>query len=147
MDQKELRQEVLKFLKEKTLAVLSTISPDNKPQSATIIYFIDDDFNFYFATRRNTRKFHNLGANGNVAIVVGSEPAPFTVQAEGVAESCGDEEFVKMMDARPGINKLYFGPFLDMKGLDLVTFKVRINWLRWLSVDQETGEEMYRQII
>ena len=80
MNKEISKQGALKFLKEKQLAVVSTVSAEGKPESATVLYFIDDDFNFYFITRRNTRKFGNLqSTNNNVAIVVGTELAPVTV--------------------------------------------------------------------
>ena len=72
MNKEISKQEVLKFLKEKELAVVSTVSAAGKPEAATVIYFIDDDFSFYFITRRNTRKFENLQLNNNVALVVGT---------------------------------------------------------------------------
>ena len=82
MNKEMSKQEILKFLKEKELAVVSTVSAASKPESATVIYFIDDELNFYFVTRRNTRKFENLQLNNNVAIVVGTELMPVTVQIE-----------------------------------------------------------------
>lgn len=150
MNKEISKQEVLKFLKEKALAVVSTISIEGKPEAATVIYFIDDDFEFYFITRRNTRKFKNLQSNNNVALVVGTELMPVTVQIEGAAELITDEKgdvLVAEIAKRPQIQSLYFGPFLELKGVDFAAFKVKINWLRWLSVDPETGKENYSQII
>ncbi len=150
MNKEISKQEVLKFLKEKQLAVVSTASSAGKPEAATVIYFIDDDFNFYFVTRRNTRKFENLQSNSNVAIVVGTELLPVTVQIEGTAELVSGEDGELLMAEiikRPQIQSLYFGPFLELKGIDFAAFKVKINWLRWLSVDPETGREDYSQII
>ncbi len=150
MNKEISKQDALKFLKEKQLAVVSTASSTGKPEAATVIYFIDDDFNFYFVTRRNTRKFENLQSNSNVAIVVGTELLPVTVQIGGTAElvSGGEGELLMAeIIKRPQIQSLYFGPFLQLKGIDFAAFKVKINWLRWLSVDPETGKEDYSQII
>ena len=150
MNKEISKQEVLKFLKEKELAVVSTVSAAGKPEAATVIYFMDDDFSFYFITRRNTRKFENLQLNNNVAIVVGTELMPITVQIEGTAELVTGEKgesLVTEIAKRPQIQSLYFGPFLELKGIDFAAFKVKINWLRWLSVDPETGKEDYSQII
>ena len=150
MNKEISKQEVLKFLKEKELAVVSTVSAASKPESATVIYFIDDEFNFYFITRRNTRKFENLQLNKNVALVVGTELMPITVQIEGTAELITGEKgeaLVTEIAKRPQIQSLYFGPFLELKGIDFAAFKVKINWLRWLSIDPETGKEDYSQII
>lgn len=160
MDKEISKRNVLKFLKEKDLSVISTVSPTGKPESATVIYFIDDDLNFYFVTRHNTRKFRNLQSNKNVAIVVGVELKPVTVQIEGTAELVSDEKGKSLLMAeiikRPQIKSLYFGPFLELdkdpvfkldKDGDFAGYKVKINWLRWLSIDPETGREEYLQVI
>ncbi len=150
MNKEISKQEALKFLKEKVLAVVSTVSPTGKLESATVMYFVDDEFNFYFVTRLNTRKSDNLRTNSNIAVVVGTELAPVTVQIEGTAELINNEGGKILMDEiakRPQIQGLYFGPFLRLEGVNFGAYKVKINWLRWLSIDPETGEENYSQII
>ena len=75
---------------------------------------------------------------------------PITVQIEGTAELITGEKgeaLVTEIAKRPQIQSLYFGPFLELKGIDFAAFKVKINWLRWLSIDPETGKEDYSQII
>ena len=144
-----LKEEVRGFLKAHKLATISTVSPEGIPVAAIVMFFFDEEFNFYFITRRSTRKFNNLQANKNVAFVVGTELAPGTVQANGIAEFLPDEglDFVDKIGMGTEMHDLYYGPFLQLAGKDFAVFKVKINWLRYLHLDLATGKENYYQII
>ncbi len=145
----EIIKRVKDFLAKNKLCVVSTVSQTGNPEAAVCIYMADDDFNFYFVTRGNTRKKANLENNKNVALVIGTELAPFTVQAEGTAELLAGpsfDEFMNKFKAREDLQALYFGPFLKMSGIDFAIFKVNINWLRYMEFNAETGEESYYQI-
>ena len=138
------------FLAKNKLCVVSTISPESKPQSAVCLYIADDDMNFYFVTRSQTRKVSNLRSNKNVALVIGTELAPFTIQAEGNAEPVSGnsyDEFMNKFKERPDMQALYSGPFLMLPGADFTVFKVSTNWLRYMELNPATGEESYYQII
>lgn len=146
----EVLKRIKDFLAQNKLCVISTVSPAGKPQSAVCIYMSDDNFNFYFVTRGQTRKIENLRNNKNVAVVIGTELAPFTIQAEGEAQllsSAAYDEFMNKFRERQDLQELYFGPFLKMPGADFVIFKISTNWLRYLEFDPKTGEEVYYQII
>lgn len=138
------------FILKNKLCVISTVSPAGKPEAAVCIYLPDENFDFYFITRGQTRKTENLKTNKNVAVVIGTEPAPFTIQAEGEAQfllSTESEEFMNKVKGREDLQALYFGPFLKMPGTDFAIFKIKTNWLRYMEIDPETGEEVYYQII
>lgn len=154
MDPK-IKDQAINFLKNNFLVVIATVSPEGKPEAATIHYFIDDHLNFCFITRRHTRKFINLQKNPNTAFVVGTILAPNTLQAEGIAtflEKKEDiEKFVVDIKDRPELQNLYSGPIFDptfpkVLGLDLVVIKVDINWMRWMTLNKDRHEE-YFQII
>jgi uncharacterized pyridoxamine 5'-phosphate oxidase family protein len=138
------------FLSKNILCVISTVTSDCKPEAAVSVYMTDENFNFYFITRESTRKFANLKKNHNVAIVVGLEPAPFTVQAEGEATYVSGEArdiFMREFAKRRDLQALYTGPFLNMPGLDFAIFKVDIKWLRYMELDTATQKESYYQLI
>lgn len=149
MDKNELKKTALEFLKSNTTVVVATIAADGKPQAATVNYFIDDDFNFYFATRTNTRKFKNLAANKNIALVVGTGPDPKTLQMNGVAEQITDGVVAaafKMLKENL-LKKSAFRPWFEIPGIDFAIFKVTVNWMRWFDLDTEDSKEVYHQII
>lgn len=85
MDTTKFREDALAFLKENYTTVIAT-SFNDEPRASTIYYYIDDEFNFYFITKRNTSKYINIEMNPRAAIVVGTGPDHITVQAHGSVE-------------------------------------------------------------
>ena len=150
-DKTELKKQALEFLKNKEVAVISTLSENNEPSVATILFSVDDDFNFYFITRRQTRKFKNLQINKTIAIVVGTELEPGTIQMQGEVQLLKGNEvenFIgEMSKNKKDLLNLYSGPFLSISGIDFAIFKVKINWMRYLRLDLEEMKEEYHQII
>lgn len=149
----ELEAQVLRFLQRHKTAVLGTMSPEGTVQGATVSYIWDDEFNFYFITRRDSRKFRNMAANPRVSIVVGTEPSsPGTIQAEGIAKVIEDPHFmVHYFTEIVDITKPEWWPLFGLSGMDFVFFQVKIDWLRWLDLDvvgyPATYQEHFRQII
>jgi len=147
----DTKQQILDFLKTNALAVAATVSPKNEPQAATVIYMADDDFNFYFVTRRHTRKVENLESNKNVALVVGTQAAPITIQANGEAELLNEKnelgQFIQKLSEKKNLEEMYYGPFLNLPGLDFVVFKVKPKWMRALYLNTETQKEEFYQLV
>ena len=135
-----LKQKALDFLRKNVLSVVATVTADSKPNAATVLYYVDDDLNFYFVTRRQTRKFANMSTNRHVAVVVGVGDMPGTIQMEGEAELMeeGLEHFMKQLEQHEQLLQLYFGPFTHIQGLDFAIFKVRIDWFRLESMEKDT---------
>ena len=144
-----IKEECRGFLMAHKLAVISTASKDGALASATMMYFFDEDWNFYFITRQRTRKFKNLMENPNISMVVGTELAPGTVQINGRAEWLKEEglEFVGKITLDKDLKDLYYGSFLMLEGDDFAVMKVRIDWMRYLHLDLATKKENYYQII
>jgi general stress protein 26 len=59
------------FLQSHTVAILSTVSPDNLPDAAVIYTLVDEQFNFFFITKSATTKAKNLENNKNAALTLG----------------------------------------------------------------------------
>ncbi len=147
MTESELNKEAGEFLSKNVLGVFATVNEKNQPEAAVMMY-LADGLDVYFVTRRHTRKFDNLVKNARVAGVVGAVPAPKTVQFEGDAKLLeNDQEFLTKLKARADVEKLYFGPFLQLAGTDFAVFKLRIDWMRMLHWDPEKDIEDYHQII
>lgn len=87
MDTTEIKSSALQFLTEpdRLTAVIGTCPPDGDTHVATVYYYVDNNFNFYFLTAASTQKYKNLIANPNAAIVVGFGPSYTTIQGRGVA--------------------------------------------------------------
>jgi len=93
----EIREEALKFLNENNTGVLATTF-NGEPHAATIYYTVDDNFSFYFITKRHTEKYQNLVLSGRVAFVVGTGPEYTTVQARGSVEPIKNGDIEKVLE-------------------------------------------------
>jgi len=139
MKKEDLKKETLKFLSENVTAAVSTVSFEGEPEVATMYYYTDDNFNFYFITSKNSQKLKNIETNQKVAIVVGFGPTPITVQAGGIAEVSTDfkEELVNKVLEKINFYSVDQLPFLQLQKNGLVLLKVKPKWLVLLNFDKE----------
>jgi pyridoxamine 5'-phosphate oxidase family protein len=66
-------QAELEYLHSQRLGRLATLAPDGTLQNSPVGFAVDDEagvINIYGRDLANTRKFHNVAANGKVAFVV-----------------------------------------------------------------------------
>lgn len=152
---RDIKKDVLAFLENSLLGVIATISPEGLPQAATVHMLADDDFNVYFVTQRSSRKFKNIMKQPKVALVIGAELDPRTVQIEGVAELL-DIDLDELSDkiGRPNIADIYKGalptgpfPYFKVKKENTAIFKVTPNWVRYMELDRDIDKNVYHQII
>ena len=144
-----MRTQIMDFLTNHDLAVVSTVTSDHKPESATVGYYFDpENVDLYFVTRADSRKVKNLKTNPNLSVVVGTLPSTNTVQMEGKAQILysGDSEFKEFLVRLAGLKILYKGPFLKIEGINFVIVKTKITWLRWLDYNELTHKEEYFQL-
>ena len=97
MEKNQTKDTVLKFLTEpeRLTAVVGSCPADGDSHVATVYYYVDNDFNFYFLTATHTKKYQNLLDNPNAAIVIGFGPSYTTIQGQGTAlllEKASEEE-------------------------------------------------------
>lgn len=125
-NEEELRA-ALKFAEGERLAVLSTITPANEPQSALMGVATTPDFEIVFDTVRSSRKYGNLCVNSRVALVIGCTTET-TVQYEGVARELSGDELAKYLP-------IYFAAFPDgperQSWPGITYFVVRPKWIRY----------------
>lgn len=80
----EEQRHILDFLREHSVAVLSTADETGKPHGATIYFTFDDaNTNFFFITKQDTTKNRNLQQNPKAALTVHEAQSQTTVQIEG----------------------------------------------------------------
>jgi PPOX class probable F420-dependent enzyme len=120
------RAELIPFIRERGLAVVSTSGPDGAPQAALVGVAATDDAEIVFDTPSDSRKFANIGRDPRVALVVGWEDE-VTVQCEGVADVLEGAELDR---CRP----FYFRQYPD--GVERAAWpgiayvRVRPRWIR-----------------
>jgi pyridoxine/pyridoxamine 5'-phosphate oxidase len=83
--------DVLEFIKKAELAVISTIGPDGRPESAVIGFGETDKFQIIFGTYNSSRKYSNIANDPRVSIVIGWDDGA-TVQLEGRARALAGPE-------------------------------------------------------
>ncbi len=137
----KLKEDVLNFLRENSTAVLAT-AYQNRPRVSTIYYFVDDEFNFYFATKRKTSKYINISINPEVAFVVGTGPEHISVQAHGIADIVVKEEererLLDLLVGKQNLKGVKLWPIDELKHLKdgyKVLFKVVPEELFYINID------------
>ena len=116
------------YIRQHTLAVVSTISGEKKPESALLGIAITEELEIIFDTVKTSRKYKNLVENPAAAIVIGWDNET-TLQYEGTATALNDTGDEKYKEA-------YFAVFPDGRQRaetwpGLVHFKVSPKWIRY----------------
>lgn len=93
----EQRKKILSFLKHHPMGILSTVTPDGGPWGAAIYYVADENFNFYFVTRVETLKYHNLDTNPVAALTIADPETQVTVQASGHISEVPVEDYTDIV--------------------------------------------------
>jgi uncharacterized pyridoxamine 5'-phosphate oxidase family protein len=116
------------FISKYKLAVLSTISRDNIPESALVGFAVTPDLHLIFDTVKTSRKYKNLLINPAISFVIGWDNEQ-TVQYEGKAKIPYDTELENLL---PYYFKVYPDGIDRKENLkDLVYFCVKPIWIRY----------------
>lgn len=123
---------IYNFIKQHRLAVVSTLSIDNKPEAAVVGFAVSENLEIVFDTVKTSRKYPNLLQNPAVAVVIGWDNET-TVQYEGVAtELTGPET--------GHYKEIYFEVYPDGRERaatwpHIVHFKIAPKWIRYSNFD------------
>lgn len=144
--------DALAFLKRHKTGVLATAGHDNIPHASAVHYVADDDFNVYFLTLNNSRKFKALSAHPQVAFVVSAEEVPQTLQIEGMAKDVSlDEELATKKDALLDVlnsNPFFYGPITKLDPAIRAVVWIRPTWIRWAdyAFAERGAEHVFKEI-
>jgi nitroimidazol reductase NimA-like FMN-containing flavoprotein (pyridoxamine 5'-phosphate oxidase superfamily) len=149
MEPLELKQKALAFLNEPAhiTAVVGTCSLDNIPHTATVYFWIDDLFNFYFLTATNTQKYANLQENPQASITIGFGPSYTTMQGGGTIQqllrgSDEEREIIAQLKHRLQSHENETWPVFqldDFAGESIAVFKLHTLTLQLLNLNKENG--------
>ena len=125
------------FICKHKLAVLSTVSSDNAPESALVGIAITPDLKIIFDTVSDSRKYRNLMMNPKISFVIGWD-AEETVQYEGIAKIPGEDDLQELLE-------IYFRVFPDGKGRkenwkNIAYFYVEPKWMRYSNFSSTTPQ-------
>lgn len=130
------KQKVLDFIKGEKLMVVSTLSPENTPQSAVVEFGETDDLEIIFDSFEASRKYRNLKHNSAVSLVIGWDKN-ITVQYDGEVSELGGEDLERCKE-------LYFKKnpraqrWEERKGMRY--FKVSPRWVRYSDLNKDPWE-------
>ena len=90
----QVDQQIIKFLEEQHVCVITTIMCDGMPHPAATHYsMLDNPFTLFFCIDDRSITAQNVAGNGNMAVLVGcNEVIPITVQMRGEASIVKDED-------------------------------------------------------
>jgi hypothetical protein len=118
--------DVRSFIDSCDLAVVSSLSSEDKPQSAVVAVVVTPELELIFDTVDRSRKYGNLKANGACSVTMWK--GEVTVQYEGVAVEPVGDELIRYQEA-------YFAKLPDgrdrLKWAGIVYFVVRPKWVRF----------------
>jgi general stress protein 26 len=116
------------FLSSHKLAVISSVSSDNFPQSALIGFAVAHELRIIFDTVTDSRKYHNLISNPNASLVIGWNSEK-TAQFEGKA-------YIPQFDELEELKAVYYQAYPDgwqraATWPNLTYFCIKPTWIRY----------------
>lgn len=138
--QDKIKKEVLSFLHRNFIMSIA-VSKDNKPAASILLYHVDDDFTFYFATHTDSYKAKILKVNPQISIAIW-EHNDMLIQADGEAMEVTNPakkiEIIDKLAYSSGKGPDFWPPLLRIKGKDYIVFKIKLSWMRMLDLKQDT---------
>lgn len=136
----------LAFLQQHPMAILSTISEDNRPWGAAIYYFADIDFNFYFLTKSETSKFKNLENTLYAALTVADPETQTTVQTVGQVSHVSvkqtiDHVFKNMAAQRPKGDYSWLPPIIKLHKGDWKVLRLTPSFLQFADYSAKKSDD------
>lgn len=128
--------ELVSFVRARGLAVVATRSAAGHPQAALVGIAATDEGELVFDTSVRSRKYHNICADGRLAVVIGWDDE-VTIQCEGTADLPTDEDRERCLAA-------YFDQYPDgrerAQDLDIVHVRITPEWVRYCDYRPDTFE-------
>ncbi len=148
------KEEIYTYLQSLYIAVLATATHSGVPYAATIYFITDQELNFYFLTKSDTKKSRNLEKNNHAALTVIDASSPRTIQATGKVTEVEDptqyrQMLIRISEANAKKGGFYWPPPLskiNSEG-DLVLYKFTPEWLRFADFSEETSDYIYYDVI
>jgi general stress protein 26 len=133
MTDQDIKKSIKDFLSTNILCVVSSINSAGLPQSATVAFSEDENFNIVIGTALSSRKAQNILANPNVSLVVTNQDVLTTVQLEGTASLLEGKELEKYQNIHFAKNP-YSAKLKDKP--DQCWILIKPNWLRITNIKE-----------
>lgn len=127
------KKTIFEFIKNHSLAVISTVNSQNEPESAVLEFGETENLELIFDTKSTSRKYKNLKTNQNASFVIGWDEN-ITIQYEGAAEELTTEN-------QNAYREIYWLKNPDAKrwsaNPEIVYFKVTPKWIRYSDLNKK----------
>ena len=145
----QLTEQARDFISQQAMGVIATVSPNNTPEAATVMYMMDHEWNIYVLTHEDSQKVQNIKQNPKVAFVIGTTLVAHTVQIRATAELIDSkhEAFARISQHFASSRQHTLNPIYKVYEKNYVIIKMTVDWLRYLSFDQLTNKEEYVVLI
>ena len=134
------KEDILDFIKSQFIMQIATCS-ENKPAVSVMLFAIDDSFNIYFATHRNSYKSKNLLSNPKVGIAIW-EHTKMLIQIDAdVEEITNSDDVAKALDMladQATKSEEFWPPVFRINNGEYVIFKAKPYWARALDLTRST---------
>lgn len=124
----ETVERAYRFLESHPAGVISTVQPDGMPHAVVVYFTINKEFEMFFVTKVETRKYRNIRSNPNAVIVSFDNFSQTTVQVTGVVSEEKDDKLRRALlstldrlteagtySRTPPITKLEAGEYIVLK--------------------------------
>ncbi len=145
MNDEEIKEGALAFIASQKTMVVATAGKDGIPHAATLYFLVDEHLNLYFATGSETKKVEHLTHSKKIAFVIGTGPDIVTVQGGGSVEQIKESDLVTIEKVG---KELYDKatkewPVLRIGHTGISYFKLKPEWMVWLSLDKKAHPDSY----
>jgi hypothetical protein len=133
-----MKDKVVAFMDKEPLCVVSSLNGESRPQAALVAFTHSDKLELLIGTSNQTRKFQNLVANPNIAVVIGFS-GDANIQYEGTTTQIDKKDLESLRERGfaelPGKDKYRQDP-------TEAWFLISPSWLRFtVHGDEDVVEE------
>lgn len=128
------------------------VNGESGPISTVLLFAVDDDFTFYFATHKNSFKAKGLNKDNRISMSIW-EFNKMLVQCDGEAFEITDhdeagEAFDKLTNSLDNLAE-FWPPVLQIEGEGYIIYKVKTNWVRTLDLTDKKiiSKSLFNEIV
>ncbi len=134
MTQDELKTKIKEHLEGFNLCVISSIGANGFPESATVGFSEDENFNLVLGTSKLSRKAQNIQDNHKVSVVIGTDFSKRqTVQIEGSATVLNGDGLIHYQEIH-FVKNPYAKNFKNDP--NFIWIIIRPTWIRYTDITQ-----------
>lgn len=138
---KPKKSDILSFLNSEFIMQIATATLKGKPQVNVMLFAVDKDLHFYFATHKSSRKAKNLKQNNQVSITVWKHKK-MMVQVDARVKPLTKEADINhaldLLADKATMDEEFWPPLLQIEGNDYIIYKAKPSKMTMLDLSQPT---------